>query len=65
MTTFNGAAISAIGLSLGIGMWMMGIDCDPKCANSNAELVRLAAIATAAVGVAVIAFSGIKSVFSK
>jgi len=59
----NGAAILAIGLSVGFGLWMMGLDCNPACTNQNAELIRLAAMAIATTGVAVLGFSGIRSIF--
>lgn len=65
VTTVNGAFILSIGLSLGFGMWIMGINCSPKCTNPNADLVRLGAIALSSAGLAVIGFSGLKSVFSK
>lgn len=63
-TTANGAIILTIGLSLGLGMWLMGADCNPSCTNQNTEYIRLTATALATIGVAVIGISGIKSIFS-
>lgn len=56
----NGAVILGMGLTLGCGLWAMGIYCNPTCNNLNAEFVRLGAITLSVIGVGIVIFSGIK-----